>query len=64
VAPGATHTMAPDAATLDLDPLTFRAPLDPFKIHRTLVTFALDASFEGGSPGQFVQDHLVNGACP
>lgn len=30
----------------------------------TLVTFALDASFEGDSPSQFAQDHLVSGACP
>jgi hypothetical protein len=34
VAPGATHTMSPDAATLDLDPFTFRAPLDPYKIQQ------------------------------
>lgn len=34
VAPGATHTMTADAATLVLDPFTFRAPLDPYSIHQ------------------------------
>jgi quercetin dioxygenase-like cupin family protein len=34
VAPGTTHTMTPDAATLVLDPFTFRAPLDPYSIHQ------------------------------
>jgi hypothetical protein len=34
VAPGASHTMTTDAAALVLDPFTFRATLDPFKIHQ------------------------------
>jgi hypothetical protein len=34
VAPDATHTMKADAATLDLEPFTFRAPLDPYKIQQ------------------------------
>ena len=34
VAPGAIHHMTPDAAALVLDPFTFRATLDPYKIHQ------------------------------
>jgi quercetin dioxygenase-like cupin family protein len=34
VAPGATHTMTTDAATVVLDPFTFRAPLEPYKIQQ------------------------------
>jgi hypothetical protein len=34
VAPGASHTMTTNAAALVLDPFTFRATLDPFKIHQ------------------------------
>ena len=34
VAPGATHNMTADVATLALDPFTFRAPLDPYRIHQ------------------------------
>ena len=30
--PGASHTMAADVAVTALDPFTFRAPLDPYKI--------------------------------
>ena len=34
VAPGAAHHMTTDAAALVLDPFTFRATLDPYKIHQ------------------------------
>jgi hypothetical protein len=34
VAPGATHHMPTDAAALVLDAFTFRATLDPYKIHQ------------------------------
>ena len=34
VAPGATHHMATDVTPLVLDPFTFRATLDPYKIHQ------------------------------
>jgi quercetin dioxygenase-like cupin family protein len=34
VAPGGTHHMAPDVTPLVLDPFTFRATLDPYKIHQ------------------------------
>jgi quercetin dioxygenase-like cupin family protein len=34
VAPGATHHMTPDVTPLVLDPFTFRATLDPYKIHQ------------------------------
>lgn len=37
VAPGVTHNMhnmSADVVALDLDPFTFRAPLEPYKIHQ------------------------------
>ena len=34
VAPGGTHNMPADVGTLTLEPFTFRAPLDPYKIHQ------------------------------
>jgi quercetin dioxygenase-like cupin family protein len=34
VAPGDPHRVVADVATPDLEPFTFRAPLDPFKIHQ------------------------------
>jgi hypothetical protein len=35
--------------------------IDP---HLTNVTSDVDLSFQGGSPSQFAQDHIVSGACP
>jgi quercetin dioxygenase-like cupin family protein len=34
VATGVTHHTTADVATLALDPFTFRAPLDPYRIHQ------------------------------
>ena len=34
VAPGAVHHGMGDAAAVTLDPFTFRAPLDPYRIHQ------------------------------
>ncbi len=34
MAPGATHHMTADVAAVALDPFTFRAPLDPYRIHQ------------------------------
>lgn len=34
IAPGATHNMTADVATLALDPFSFRAALDPYRIHQ------------------------------
>jgi quercetin dioxygenase-like cupin family protein len=34
MAPGATHHMTADPAALVLDPFTFRAPLDPYRMHQ------------------------------
>jgi quercetin dioxygenase-like cupin family protein len=34
VAPGVPHSMTADVAPLALDPFTFRAPLDPYRIHQ------------------------------